>query len=63
MIITHHLWKLALRANLERLDATGFIYLDHHQKPINCGATTYHGDPDQGKDGRLILDTYNERLY
>lgn len=63
MVITHHLWILALRANLERLDVPGYLDLDEHNKPINCGVTIYRGDPDQGNDGKLILETYNEQLY
>lgn len=63
MMVTHHLSILALRANLERLGEPGFIDLDNHQKPINCGATIYRGVPDLGEDGKLVLDVYNEKLY
>lgn len=63
MVITHHLWILALRANLERLDVPGYTDLDTNHKSINCGVTIYRGDPSQGSDGKLILDTYNEQLY
>lgn len=63
MVITHHLWILALRANLERLDVPGYINLDENHKPINCGVTIYRGDPDQGEDGKLLLDIYNQKLY
>jgi broad specificity phosphatase PhoE len=63
LAVTHHIWLLALRANLEHLDVAGYIDLDKNHKPINCGVTIYRGDPDQGRNGKLILDTYNERLY
>lgn len=63
MMITHHLNILALRANLERLGAEEFVELDNKDKPINCGVTRYVGKPDQGRDGRLVLDFYNKRLY
>jgi broad specificity phosphatase PhoE len=61
--ITHHLSILALRANLERLNADQFIELDRNHKPINCGATIYRGEPGLGSDGRLVLDKYNQKLY
>lgn len=63
LIVTHHLSILALRANLERLGADEFQELDKHQKPVNCGTTIYRGDSTQGKNGRLVLDTYNAKLY
>lgn len=63
MAVTHHLAILSLRANLERLGADAFNKLDQDSKPINAGVTRYRGDPDQGSDGRLILDAYNVKLY
>lgn len=63
MVVTHHLNILAIRANLERLDAAEFIRLDEDDKPINCGVTRYIGDPHQGSNGRLLLKSYNEKLY
>lgn len=63
MAITHHVVILALRANLERLSPEQFIWLDKNAKPVNCGVTIYRGDPDQGKDGRLVLESYNQKLY
>lgn len=63
MIVTHHLSILALRANLERLDANQFLALDRHEKPINCGVTIYRGNPAAGEDGHLDLDIYNQQLY
>ena len=61
--ITHHLNILAARANLERLDDEAFIHLDEKEKPINLGVTTYRGDPTQGKNGHLVLESYNQALY
>lgn len=63
LAVTHHLAILALRANLERLMPNEFIRLDREEKPINAGVTIYKGDANQGKNGRLILDTYNAKLY
>lgn len=62
LAITHHMAILALRANLERLGAEEFIRLDREEKPINCGVTIYRGRPEKGKDGKLILDVYNQAL-
>lgn len=63
MIITHHLAILAIRANLERLSDKEFIRLDQNDKPVNCGITTYIGDPKVGANGHLELKRYNEKLY
>ncbi len=63
MMISHHLTKLGYRANMEELDEHGFIDLNKNNKPINCGVTIYKGYPDLGKDGKLILDIYNEKFY
>jgi broad specificity phosphatase PhoE len=63
LIITHHLWLLALRANMERWDAEEFIRVDEDEKPINCGVTIYRGNPELGKNGHLVLDKYNLKLY
>lgn len=63
MAVTHHLTILSLRANLERLDAKEFERLDHEEKPINAGVTIYRGEPDQGGNGRLVLEAYNLNLY
>lgn len=63
LAITHHLNILALRANLERLDADEFIRLDEKEKPINCGVTVYSGNPRLGKNGKLILESYNTKHY
>lgn len=63
LVISHHLTLISLRSNLERWPQERFIEVDTNQKPINCGVTIYRGDPKQGKDGRLILDKYNQKLY
>lgn len=63
MLITHHLNILGIRANHERLGEKEFIHLDEHDKPINCGITLYRCDPNQGENGRLVLEYYNRKLY
>jgi broad specificity phosphatase PhoE len=61
--VTHHLTKLSMRANFERFGEEEFVRLDQEEKPVNCGVTDYEGDPSQGKDGRLVLKAYNQKLY
>jgi hypothetical protein len=61
--MTHHLTILSARANYERLSPEEFIKLNDHEKPVNCGMTIYRGDPHQGRDGRLVLETYNQKFY
>lgn len=63
LLVTHHLTILSIRATLERLTPEEFIKLDKSDKPVNCGVTEYVGDPNEGKDGKLILKTYNKKLY
>lgn len=63
LAVTHHLSILALRANLERWSPKKFQHTDEHEKPINCGITIYRGEPNKGKDGKLVLQSYNEKLY
>jgi broad specificity phosphatase PhoE len=65
LIITHHIFLLALRTNFERLSPEQYIALDESQKPVNCGVTVYKCNPKLGKrgQGKLELALYNERLY
>jgi broad specificity phosphatase PhoE len=63
LLVTHHLTILSIRANFERLSPEEFIRLDEHEKPINCGVTVYRGDPSAGANGKLLLESYNNRIY
>lgn len=63
LVVTHHLNILAARANLERLNAEEFIRIDKEEKPINLGVTTYRGNPNKGKAGKLELVCYNKKYY
>lgn len=63
LVVTHHLNILALRANLERWGAKDFMETDNEDKPINCGVTTYCGHPEEGKDGRFKLESYNRKMF
>lgn len=63
LVITHHLTILSMRANFERLSPEQFMHMDEHEKPVNCGVTTYKGNPKLGKDGKLELEYYNKQLW
>jgi broad specificity phosphatase PhoE len=63
LVVTHHLTILSIRANLERLSAEEFMDLDEHQKPVNCGVTSYIGCANKGRSGRLELESYNFKYY
>lgn len=62
-MVTHHLCILSIMAAIHRWEHPEFIDYDENHKPINCGVTRYYGDPDQGLNGKLILDFYNQKLY
>lgn len=63
LMVTHHLTILSIRGIMERLTPEEFQRLDEHDKPVNCGVTTYHGEASLGRDGRLMLKDYNRRFY
>ncbi|MBI2596340.1 histidine phosphatase family protein [Candidatus Daviesbacteria bacterium] len=63
LVVTHHETILAYRATMERMSANEYIDLDKKDKPINCGVTIYRGNPGLGRDGKLVLDIYNAKLY
>lgn len=63
LVISHHLTLLCIRANLERWLPEKFTEIDKEEKPVNCGITIYKGNPKLGKNGKLVLDTYNKKLY
>ncbi len=63
LAVTHYLNILATRSTLERLEADEFLRLDKEETPINCGVTLYKGHPEQGNDGRLLLEYYNRKYY
>ena len=58
--IGHGVTIMGFRTAEERLTEEQFMELDHMNPPKNCSVTVYRGDPKQGKDGRLVLERYNE---
>lgn len=63
LLVSHHLTKLSIMANLERWSPEKFIDVDENDKPVNCGITHYECNPDEGSDGRLVQKKYNLVLY
>lgn len=63
LLFSHHLTILSFRGIFERLSPEEFIYLDEHEKPVNCGVTTYKGNSDLGADGKLELAEYNKKHW
>ncbi|MBI2021121.1 histidine phosphatase family protein [Candidatus Giovannonibacteria bacterium] len=60
LLVTHHQTILADWANRERMSPEEFLVLDKSNPPKNCSFTLYRGYPELGKDGKLILEKYNE---
>lgn len=60
LLVAHHQTILAERAHRERMTPEQFLELDHNNPPKNCSITVYRGRPELGKNGKLILDCYNE---
>ncbi len=65
MVITHHLFKLAWRANHERWKDVEFIRQNRENRPDNCGVTTYAFDKNSGKNGKLVIPSggYSKVYY
>ncbi|MBI4991705.1 MAG: histidine phosphatase family protein [Candidatus Harrisonbacteria bacterium] len=63
LVVSHHLTILSIRSLLERWTPEQFIDVDENHSPKNCSLTVYRGDPKQGTDGKLCLETYNQVFY
>lgn len=63
LLVSHHLTILSFRGIFERLSPEDFIYMDEHEKPVNCGVTTYKGNPELGANGKLELVEYNKKFW
>jgi broad specificity phosphatase PhoE len=62
-VIAHHLFILALMAELEHWDEKKFLRMDQANPPKNCSVTIYRGCASEGRDGRLHRHVYNKVLY
>lgn len=58
--VGHGVTIMGFRTAQERLTKEQFMELDHKNPPKNCSITIYRGDPKLGKNGRLVLERYNE---
>jgi len=63
LVVSHHLTILSIRSLYERWDEEKFLWQDENDVPKNCSLTVYRGDPNQGDDGKLILEEYNKIFY
>lgn len=63
LAVSHHQTILLERKLIEGFSAEEYIRLDRYDKPINAGLTIYKGHPQLGRDGKLVLDKYNLKLY
>jgi ribonuclease H / adenosylcobalamin/alpha-ribazole phosphatase len=59
MIFAHQVVVLCLRYILENLDETQVLDIDRQGDVANCAITEYRFEPQEGKDGRLVLARYN----
>jgi broad specificity phosphatase PhoE len=59
LIVGHEVVVMCLRYLIENLSETELMAIDRHGDVANCGVTAYRFDPAQGKDGKLVLQTYN----
>ncbi len=59
MIVAHQVVVLCLRYVIEKLSEEEILAIDRLGDVGNCAVTEYRFDPDQGKDGGLVLTAYN----
>ena len=63
LLVTHHVTILCFRAAVERLTPEQLVDMDVNLRPVNCGVTSYRGNPFAGQDGHLELVQYNKKYY
>jgi len=59
MIFGHQVVVLCLRYIIENLSEAEILEIDRAGDVANCSVTEYHFDPASGRDGGLVLQTYN----
>lgn len=60
MIVAHQVVVLCLRYIIENLSEKEILEIDRAGDVSNCGVTEYRFDPTEGKDGNLVLTSYNQ---
>lgn len=63
LIVSHGLTILCMRSLLERWSPGTFVKIDASNPPKNCSVIIYKGDSKKGKNGKLVLMTYNKIYY
>lgn len=59
LIVAHQVVVLCLRYVLENLSEAQVLAIDKEGDVANCAITEYRLDPEQGRDGKLVLVRYN----
>ena len=59
MIVAHQVVVLCLRYILENLSEAEILAIDQTGDVANCSVTEYRFDPGIGREGKLILASYN----
>jgi broad specificity phosphatase PhoE len=59
LIVAHQVVVLCLRYVLENLSEAQILAIDEEGDVANCSITEYRLDPEQGRDGKLVLVRYN----
>ena len=59
MIVAHQVVVLCLRYVLETMDEEQILAIDRAADVANCSSTEYRLDPNEGRDGKLLLHAYN----
>ncbi|WP_260596647.1 histidine phosphatase family protein [Sphingomonas endolithica] len=59
MIVAHQVVVLCLRYILENLSEEEILAIDREGDVANCSVTEYRFDPGRGREGKLVLESYN----
>ncbi len=59
MIVAHQVVVLCLRTIIENLGERDILAIDKEGDVANCAITEYRFNPDEGRDGNLVLARYN----
>jgi broad specificity phosphatase PhoE len=60
MIVAHQVVVLCLRYVIEKLAEEEILAIDREGDVANCSITEYRFDPEEGRDGGLVLVRYND---
>lgn len=63
MIVAHQVVVLCLRYVIENLDEQQILEIDSSADVANCAVTEYRFNPAKGKNGNLVLHSYNDTRH